>query len=536
MGRVPWGWGILLGALTSVPVIVLTYLGNVLAMLPLVPFDLFDLLGRILPGPVVTWAIHQMVSIINRLKLGSIATVAKQAEHALALVQFVVIGAIFGLVVILVGWRDAEQRLPGVGLVAGIVLLVLVLIAEFVLGMPGQSVVGKILWLALVFIGWGWVLGLLLRSSLTGAAAAGATDASRRRFLYLAGTVVVAAAAAAIGLIVASRRRAALGQETPPEQLSPGQTSGPAASPPLQALEARIQPAPGTRSEVTGNSNFYRVDIDSFPPRVDVASWKLELNGIVDHPLSLTLDDIRARPAVSQYITLECISNPVGGNLISTAMITGVRLKDLLDEAGMQAGAVQVFVRSTDGYYESVALSDAQDERTLLVYEMNGQPLPAAHGYPLRIYIPNRFGMKQPKWIQSMEVMGESRNGYWEDRGWSNAAIPATTAVIDNVAVTQPDPNTQAIPIGGIAYAGARGISKVEVQLDNGPWTASELRAPALSPLTWVQWRYDWPPQSGRHTARVRAYDGTGQLQPTQARPPEPDGATGVNATSFSVY
>src|SRR5512133_3205333 len=166
---------------------------------------------------------------------------------------------------------------------------------------------------------------------------------------------------------------------------------------------------------------------------------------------------------------------------------------------------------------------------------MNGQTLPARHGFPLRIYIPNHFGMKQPKWLTGLEVIDHQGTGYWVDRGWNNQAIPPTTSVIDTVDADAYDPQTGLVPVGGIAYAGARGISKVEVQVDNGPWAPAELRTPPLSPLTWVQWRYLWKAQIGQHIFRVRAYDGSGQLQIAQEAPPEPDGATGINSKSALI-
>ncbi len=292
---------------------------------------------------------------------------------------------------------------------------------------------------------------------------------------------------------------------------------------------------PGTRPELTANQDFYRIDINTIAPSVDGSKWRLDVKGLVDHPLQLTLDEIRSRPAVSQAVTLECISNEVGGDLTSTSLWTGVRLKDILAEATMKPGAKEVYIQAADGYYESVIMSDVMDDRTLLVYQMNGQPLPVEHGYPLRIYIPNRFGMKQPKWITSLEVIDHEATGYWVERGWSNQAIPPTTSVIDVIQAEAYDPQTGIVPVGGIAYAGARGISKVEVQVDDGPWAAAELRTPPLSPLTWVQWRYQWKSQIGNHTFRVRAYDGTGQIQTDAAAPPSPYGATGIHTETALI-
>jgi hypothetical protein len=161
---------------------------------------------------------------------------------------------------------------------------------------------------------------------------------------------------------------------------------------------------------------------------------------------------------------------------------------------------------------------------------MNGAPLTAEHGFPLRLYIPNHHGMKLPKWIRRIEAVTTPRPGYWVERGWSRTAIPHTTSVIDTTRTT----GTR-LAVGGIAYAGARGISRVEVQLDDGPWQPAQLRTPALSPLTWVQWRLDTEAAPGTHTIRVRAYDGTGAPQETAIAPPHPDGATGLHSKKVTV-
>ncbi len=251
--------------------------------------------------------------------------------------------------------------------------------------------------------------------------------------------------------------------------------------------------------------------------------------------MSLTLDELRSRPAVSQFVTMQCISNPVGGDLTGTSRWTGVPFKDLLAEAGLQAAAVGIAVQSADGYYETVSRADALDDRTLLVYEMNGDPLAADHGFPLRIYIPDRYGMKQPKWITHMEAVAQPQTGYWVERGWSQEARPQTVSVIDTVALEAQSGSSATVPVGGIAWAGARGISKVEVQVDDGAWTEVVLRVPPLSPLTWVQWRYDWPYQAGRHTFRVRAYDAKGAPQTAEVNDTFPNGATGYHAVTVSA-
>ena len=223
-------------------------------------------------------------------------------------------------------------------------------------------------------------------------------------------------------------------------------------------------------------------------------------------------------PAVTQPITQSCISNPIGGDLISSAYYTGVRLRDVLEELGLQPAATQLALHSADGFYESVEMQDMQDPRVLLVYGMNGTTLPVEHGYPLRIYIPNRYGMKQPKWITSMEAIDHDGSGYWVDRGWSAEARPQVISIIDTVA--KDSIANGRVPVGGIAWAGDRGIKSVEVQVDDGAWGPANLITPPLGPLTWVQWRYDWPVTPGRHTFRVRATDGKGTLQIGQATIP----------------
>jgi DMSO/TMAO reductase YedYZ molybdopterin-dependent catalytic subunit len=527
------GLGLLFGLLTAIPAVGVMYIGDQLAGLAFAPFTVFEFMTRILPGPLVTFTIDLMVSIITGLNLGPTAETAKLAEQAMALVQFIVAGGVVGAVLAWVGDLGAWRRLPLWGLAGGLALLVMAAIAEIVMGT--EDLLLNLVWLSAVLAGWGAILGWMIRDALF--VEFKTPDAeSRRTLLYLGGTALLALITGAIGLATALRERVPVVQEetTPtPMEPSSADTSGPAASPPEPTLEARIEPVPGTRPEITSNENFYRIDINLRPPSIDAGEWRLSVTGLVDNPREFTLEEIRALPSVSQYITLSCISNQIGGDLISTSRWTGVRLMDFLDQVGLQADATALYIESVDGFYETVVMEDIVDERTLLVYEMNGEPLPREHGYPLRIYIPNRFGMKQPKWIVRIEAVSEDRGGYWVERGWSETAIVRTTSVID--IVTDQQTGGQIARLGGIAYAGERGISKVEAQVDDGPWEETQLRIPPLSPLTWVQWRHEWPAQPGRHTARVRAYDGNGELQVLEDSPPHPDGATGVHNFDFRL-
>lgn len=526
--------GGLWGGLMSLALIGLAYLGQQAARLPFVPYDVFDWLTRVLPGAVINPSLELMVRVITAFRVGPTWLVAKRAEQMLSLVILVGAGVVIGA---LLGWlgRVRPRMFPGLGAAAGLVLLGPALAAEASVGFPPAGPFLSVLWLAVLFLAWGTVLGRLVQ--LVGRPAPSEPNLDRRRFLWLVGLGSFTVVVSALGVKLFARKSPSLESEAgqvPEPLLSQLElTSGPAASPPLKDLRARIEPAAGTRPEITTNADFYRIDINTRPPQVDGSTWRLEVNGLVDRPLKLSLAEIASRPAVRQAVTLSCISNPVGGDLIGTTIWTGTRLKDVLAEAGLKPGAKAVAVTSSDGYYESIPLAECQDDRTLLVYAMNGEPLSAPHGFPLRVYIPGHFGMKQPKWITRLEAVSRERDGYWVDRGWDRAAAVKTTSVVDAADVK--GARGGVVPVGGIAYSGDRGISRVEVQVDGGPWQAAELRTPAISPLAWVEWRFDWRAARGRHTLRVRAYDGRGVLQETDEKDPYPAGATGIHSRKVQV-
>lgn len=525
----------LLGALTSLPVIALSYLGEVVAGLPFVAFDIFDWVARTLPGGLITFGIDTMVAIIRGLNLGPTSGTAKLLEQIMAVAQLIGGGAVLGFAL---AW--IEQRRPTgslrYGLLGGAALFLTTALIELSLGEPAAGWGASLIWLGALFLAW----GSFLQGSLLRAAVAPTLEeeepVDRRGFLQLVGGGSLAAALAAFGLgRLLDQEPEPTTAGTPLPEVDSGETTGPAASPSEEELADRISPAPGTRPELTSNEDFYRIDINTSPPEIDASEWTLKLEGLVDNPMTLTIDDIVNRRAVTQAVTMQCISNPIGGDLTGTSRWTGTPVVELLQDAGMRPGALELYIESADGFYESVAMADIIDERTLLVYAMNGVPLPIEHGFPLRIYIPNRYGMKQPKWITRMEVIDNEGPGYWVERGWSAEAFANTTSVVDTVAVEARDPETGTVPIGGIAWAGERGISKVEVQVDEGDWVEAELRVPPLSPLTWVQWRYDWPYEEGSHEFRVRAYDQDGEMQTLQEAPTRPDGATGIHTLRVRV-
>lgn len=532
MRRVSAGFGFVLGVLTSIPIIVITFFGQQQLGLPFPVFDLFDVMARILPGRFVTVSIDTIVKVITFFGLGDISRTAKLAEHGIAIVQFLILGGLVGLVLSLFGRRAAVIDSVTAGIGAGAILFGFFTGIYYKAGFPPAGVVASLFWLVFIFVGWSIIQAAMIKGVAV-AASMPSDNPDRRRALYLgmSGLVAGIAVVSWIGYFLFGRGPRSQVDKTA-ETFIPEKTNGSAGSPSSQALANRIQPVPGTRQEVTPNQKFYRVDIDSLPPQVNVEKWRLEVNGDVNTPLSLTLKEIHDMPPVSQYITLSCISNPIGGDLISTTLLTGVQLKAVLARAGVQSEQIQgVKIDSADGFFETVSKADSQDPRTLLAYAMNQKPLPAAHGYPLRIYIPNRYGMKQPKWITRLTVLNNKDGGYWEQRGWSEQARPHIVSVID--VINKTDAGT--VNMGGIAWAGDRGIQKVEVQVDEGDWEVAELRLPPLSPLTWVQWRYGWKGPGGRHQARVRAYDGTGTSQIMKSGGSFPNGATGVDQKSFTI-
>jgi DMSO/TMAO reductase YedYZ molybdopterin-dependent catalytic subunit len=512
--------GIALGAVWTVAFVALASLADALGLAPNPAYRTFEWISGLLPGRIVTWSIDHLVSLIHVLGAGSTATAAKAIEKAMAVSVIVVMGAIIGGVIADLVRRPIESRAKwggkplDIGLATGAVVAAIYLL---VIARDREPVM--IVCTIAGFLTWGGVLGASI-----GATAAGAqVIAERRHVLLVLGAVAAATTIVASGLARLLRRPRSV-------------TSGAPELPPPAPVEAssRIAPVPGTRPEITATKDFYRIDINLTPPVIESASWRLALGGLISRPRELTIEEVRARPAITQLITLECISNPVGGDLISTAPWTGCPLAALLDELQPSPDARFLWMEAADGFHESVSLADARDPRALLVYAMNGQPLTAEHGFPLRLYLPDRHGMKLPKWIRRIDAIAEARPGYWVERGWSATAIPHTTSVIDAALATGSGASRK-LSIGGIAYAGARGISKVEVQIDNGPWQPAQLRTPALSQLTWVQWRLDAPYEPGPHRLRVRAYDGTGAPQDTAVRPPHPDGATGLFEKKVTV-
>lgn len=289
----------------------------------------------------------------------------------------------------------------------------------------------------------------------------------------------------------------------------------------------------GLSLEVTPTSDFYHVSKNVFDPEVSTRDWWLEIGGLVEQPLSFTLEDLRALPPVEGFATLACIDNPPGGDLIGNAFWRGVGLADLLRSARVRDGAIDVKFTAIDDYVDSIAIERAMLPGCMLAYEMNGAPLNSAHGAPLRLIVPGVFGLKNVKWIERIDVAGTDVKGYWQRRGWNDVAEYQTMSRID---VASPGVVGRPATLAGVAFAGDRGISRVEVSTDNSStWVAAEVRPP-LSDNSWALWHSSWTPQvPGRFDVVVRAVDGTGREQTSTAHSAFPDGVTGLHRVTVRV-
>jgi DMSO/TMAO reductase YedYZ molybdopterin-dependent catalytic subunit len=351
---------------------------------------------------------------------------------------------------------------------------------------------------------------------------------SRRRFLVgTAGVAVGAGLAAVVGEVLTTDHnvegsRAAVGNLVPANTVTVPPGADFASS--------------GTPTFVTNSANFYRVDTALTVPQIRTQDWSLRIHGMVDHPMTFSYADIRNRPLVERVITLCCVSNPVGGPYISNGTFVGVLLKDLLAEVGVQAGADQLLSTSVDGYTAGTPVDTLTDDRgAMLAIGMNGQPLPVEHGFPARMVVPGLYGyVSATKWVTDMELTTfAARQGYWVPRGYSQQAPVKTESRID-VPGPSGSVNAGAVVIAGIAWAQTKGIQRVEVRVDGGPWQDAQLSA-EVNKNTWRMWRTFVTLKAGSHLVESRATDDTGYTQASQQADAIPDGATGYPSVTFSV-
>jgi DMSO/TMAO reductase YedYZ molybdopterin-dependent catalytic subunit len=484
------------GALATAPAIAVGWaLSHAFDQLPFAPFALADRIVRITPGPVATAAIDRLHHAALPLLAGTVVA------------GFVGLGAVLAAVRAVGRWPAAAAGAPMAG-----ALLAAALVAPVDTRPAG----------ALAAAALGGALYALALAALCPrkAPAAVAFDPERRRAL------VAVAAATAGALLAADPLGRLVGARASRLRLL------------ATAMPARRRPpfpgVAGLSPEVTSVADHYVVDIDIEVPDVDVGSWRLEVGGLVERPLRLGFEELQQRFAlVEETAVLTCISNPVGGPLVGNSAWTGVRLRDVLAAARPSWNAVALAVTCADGYTAGIPLRAALHDSALVAVGHDGRALTREHGFPCRLRVPALYGMLNPKWVRSIELVDRPYRGYWAQQGWSATAVVRTASRIDT-----PRRARAGVPtwIAGVAWAGLRGIARVEVSLDDGrTWRGATLNPP-LSPWGWTQWAYRWTPERpGQHALGCRATDGTGRVQDPHPRPPHPAGASGYHRVTLNV-
>ena len=538
--------GLTIGFFVTLPWLALMYTGQRLFGLSHIPFELFEFISWSIPGQLVTIFIETLIRLINFAGLCQTAATGKLIEIGLAyLLAWVVLSVLAGLYAAAIGKLKLNWVVRG--MIAGLILGILVLLLASWDGLVYRNAVPDIIWLLGTSLAWG--LGTAWGVDRYWLAITGEQDPDRIRALgeMAIGSAVLTAAALGVG------RWLTLGEQIPEQALSDAAPtpSIPPPTPPPSAVG--FEPVPGTRPEITPIEDFYRVDINLLPPGdeefldssdpfvqrllqqggetdLPADSYILSVDGLVENPLALSLDDIKNFPMVEQYATLTCISNPIGGDLISTTLFQGARLKDILETAALDPSVIDIKFTAVDGYTESLPVQVALDPETLLCYNMGGQPLTRPHGSPLRLYTPGRYGIKSPKWIIKIEAIDSDYKGFWQKRGWTESGLVKSTSVID----TTQNQSEGLVLVGGIAFAGARGIQGVELRVDDSEWIAAELDRP-LSQLTWVLWRSALELSPGEYTITVRSIDGDGNIQTEKRSNTHPHGATGHHSIRITI-
>lgn len=480
-----------------------------------------ELVGQVVPGagsPVLAVGDRTVALASPGLRdaaVTSLGTADKPVLVAGVVLVVLLVGASAGLLA-------ARRPLEADGVVLVLALLGGVSVATGTGTTPGG---GLAVGLGLALAG----IGALRLLTAPRAAPDRAAGPSRRAFLLRAGLLGVAAATAgSVSRLLADRvdveaLRAALRLPAP-----------------VQRATGKVTDAelglPGVSPVITPNADFYRIDTALSVPRVDVRTWRLRIDGMVDRPVELSYDDLASMPQTEADITLQCVSNNVGGPLVGNARWQGVLLRDLLDAVGVRGQADQVVGRSVDGFTVGFPTRDALDGRPAMVaLGMNGEPLPVEHGFPVRLVVPGLYGyVSATKWLQQIELTTwDAFDAFWVPRGWAKQGPIKPQSRID-VPRTGAQVPRGTVVVAGVAWAPRAGVGLVEVQVDRQAWQRAEL-APALSGDTWRQWRLDWAATPGRHTVRVRTTDVDGRVQDEARQPPRPDGATGFHAVEVTV-
>jgi DMSO/TMAO reductase YedYZ molybdopterin-dependent catalytic subunit len=484
-----------------------------LDLVSFLPFDIAEAVIHVTPGQVASQGIE---------RLGAVA------KAIVELAGFAVVLLTGGLAGVLLARLRAHDSAASIAPLLAFALLVVVGVQA--VGGRFHDVIELGL-LALLLGGWAIGLVMLLRVGLRQSA-----SPSRRDFVRRAGAVLfmVGVGGALAGELIRDQRQRQLAQRLAQGATDiPGAPLGASVSLPVVSGDSGVRPA------ITPIADLYTIFSTARAARVDLDRWRLRVDGLVAQSQTLTYPGLRAWPRVDQLTTLECISNEVGGNLIGTIRWSGVRLRDLLAAAGLTTSAAFVVLRSVDGYADSIPLARALDPDVLIAYGMNGTALSADHGFPCRLIVPGLYGYKNVKWLSDIIITEADEPGFWERRGWSDAAMVKTQATIDtgNPALDQSSDVRSIdglVDLGGYGFAGTRGISRVDVRIDDGDWRSAELE-PVESAAVWRCWRLPWRATPGQHTLAVRATDGVGQIQTAEQAPPHPDGAAGWHTLDLEV-
>jgi DMSO/TMAO reductase YedYZ molybdopterin-dependent catalytic subunit len=356
-------------------------------------------------------------------------------------------------------------------------------------------------------------------------------SADRRSFLVTAGVTVAAAAIGEVaGRSLATRKNVSIAQAA---------VKFPRAAVKAPPLPAGVNlPVPGISPFITPNGQFYRVDTALIVPQVDPTGWQLRIHGMVARPITINFDQLLHRPLIEDYITLTCVSNPVGGPYIGNAKWLGASLSSLIRAAGPLRGAEQLFCTSVDGFTSGVPLATVLDagRDSLVAVAMNGAALPTEHGFPARLVVPGLYGyVSACKWVVDIEVTTWAAAApYWYQNGWAQQAPIKTESRID-VPAAGSSVKAGKVPVAGVAWAQHKGIEAVEVRIDSGPWNEATLAAvPDLD--TWRQWVWEWDATDvGSHTIEARATDKTGYTQTSLQAPEAPNGASGYPSAQITV-
>jgi DMSO/TMAO reductase YedYZ molybdopterin-dependent catalytic subunit len=380
------------------------------------------------------------------------------------------------------------------------------------------------------------IVGIQVLTMLLGAApregVAPTASTGRRPFLARAiGLGALAVVGGGVGRTMVEGRasQVAAADTEIPQPVQPVSAPGPESSFDIAGITPLVVP----------NADFYRIDTALVTPSVNLSTWNLRVHGMVDTEVTLTFDQLVELPLIEQYVTIACVSNEVGGNLVGNAKWTGVRLTDVLDMAGVHTEATQIVPRSVDGWTAGFptawVTAPDRDREALVAVKMNDEPLPAAHGFPARLIVPGLYGyVSATKWLSDIELTTlEAFDAYWVPRGWAKEAPILTQSRID-VPASNASIGAGPVAVAGVAWAPDRGISRVEVRVGDGDWQNATIATP-IGPQTWVQWKWTWQATPGEHVIAVRATDGAGEVQTDQRTPPDPDGARGYHTIGVRV-